>query len=163
MVTYLVQIYNNSREIVNYRTTNKSGGYSSQVTPKTAQYENDDGWVPSSKYYEDVIPYKGDYAYYSVWIENGPSIDIADNNFHLCCNRPTFDSEGKVVGREEREELAIVPNKKYILVVSPSLELEFLEYKEGPFRAGPDGGWISVAILGVLGPIVGESLKAWHL
>ena len=93
MVVSIVEIANNTSRTVNYH--NLESGYEVAIPPKTQQYENND-WVPSSDFKDDWVPYK-DSSHIEVWLDNGPTVEISDDDYQ-------FYMVGPTPGTSERSE-----------------------------------------------------------
>ena len=94
MVVAIVQVANNTSRTANYYNT-ESEYQAPPISPKTDYYENNN-WVPSSDFKDDWVPYKGS-GYIEVWLDDGPKVQISDDNYQ-------FYMVGPTPGTSERSE-----------------------------------------------------------
>ncbi|KIJ59622.1 hypothetical protein HYDPIDRAFT_170696 [Hydnomerulius pinastri MD-312] len=89
----IVQVMNNTSRTLHYH--NLESGHNININPKTQQYEND-GWIPSSNFHDDRVPFRSS-NHIKVWLDNGPAVEISDDNWKFCIVGPVnYSSETAV-------------------------------------------------------------------
>jgi len=161
----IVQVMNNTSQTLNYE--NLESGHLITVPAKTQQYENDEGWIPSSNFYDDGVPFYGS-SHIRIWLgdqgaDNSPKAQISDDNwkFHIIGPAP-FTSEqfegtygslsngGQYIMRVDEQKDAL----------SLNVALSFLKY-EAQYKVTV--GWAVLQTIQNAAPIVAVVLMALFL
>jgi len=160
MVVYIVQVMNNMSRTLHYH--NLESGKEISLKPKTQKYENN-GWIPSSKYSEDAIPFRHS-NHINVLPKNGyksgPIVEISDDDWK-------FRIVGPVSYTNERAEVRygdLGRNDKYILRLDEvhdgkitNVGLTFHKY-EDKYKVTAD--YIATQLIQQLAPVVALVLMA---
>ncbi|KDR84640.1 hypothetical protein GALMADRAFT_1341196 [Galerina marginata CBS 339.88] len=131
----LVEVANNTAHTVHYK--NQESGWEFSVQPKTAQYENN-GWVPTSPFHNDTIPYKSSNRSIIVTIDNGHQVAITDDYYKI-----------RTIGNSRPEQWtgSFDNGDKFVLRIDDQngINYSFIKYEDKLHTT--DGGFIVFSVL----------------
>ena len=155
----IVQVMNNTSRTLHYN--NLESGRKIDIPPKSQQHESN-GWIPSSNFYDDRVPWRSS-NHINVWLDNGPMVEISDDNWQ-------FSIVGPVPHTGERAEArygSLSNGGKYILRLdnvdhgaANHCSFTFLAYDD-KYRVG--AGYIASQVIQHAVPVVALVLMAIFL
>jgi len=130
MVIAIVQVMNNTSKTLHYY--NHETQRSLEVKQKTQQYEKR-GWIPSSSFHHDQVPYRCSGFHIDIWLgDAGPRAEIQDDDWKFRIAGPVSYSRKKIVDRYG----SLISDGHYILRVDEvrdgrvrNAAFTFLEYR----------------------------------
>ncbi|KDR77659.1 hypothetical protein GALMADRAFT_138730 [Galerina marginata CBS 339.88] len=150
----IVEVINNTTGLLHYQ--NLKSGYTFTLPPLSHAQADSDAWLPKSTFHDDTVPYKSSGKYINVWINNGPKVEISDDNWMFSLVVPTDNLD-----KAEKKVASLSNGGQYILKVDQAAwkqgSVDFIKYEYSKFQA-TDAGFVISQTLLQSSPTIGQAL-----
>ncbi|KDR77655.1 hypothetical protein GALMADRAFT_209935 [Galerina marginata CBS 339.88] len=154
----IVEVINNTTGVLHYQ--NEESGYTfPPINPLSHFSGGVDAWLPKSTFHDDRVPFRSSGKFINVWINDGPKMQISDNDWHFSVIGPFEHSVDRVESRVGVDGLC--NGCQYILKVDQAgakqAYFDFIKYERSKFQTTDAGQVISNTLLETT-PTIGQAL-----
>lgn len=141
----IVEVMNNTGGILHY--TNQESGYKFDLNPTSKTY-GDGGYISTSKYKDDTVPYKSSGRKIIVTIDGGRQFSLCDDYYKF-----------SIIGNSEAEKWtgSFGNGSRFVMKVDDD-DVKFVPYDDG-LRAN-DAGYVAIGGFSTAADAIGNAVLA---